>query len=51
MPKPVIEALGIIKTSCALINIKKGMDPTIGNAIVEAAKEVISPREKIYRMI
>ncbi len=42
MPKPLIRALGIIKQSAAQVNMDLGvMDEKLGNAIVEAAGEVI----------
>ena len=42
MPEPVIRALGILKQAAAKANMEQGvMDPTIGNAIVQAAEEVI----------
>jgi fumarate hydratase class II len=42
MPEPLIRAFGIIKRSAAQVNMKlAGLDPTIGNAIVEAATEVM----------
>ncbi|RCL02148.1 MAG: class II [Candidatus Tokpelaia sp. JSC188] len=40
-PLPIIHALGIIKQAAAKINIKNGkLSRTIGDAIIEAAKEV-----------
>ena len=42
MPEPLIRAFGIIKRSAAQVNMTlAGLDPTIGNAIVEAATEVM----------
>ncbi len=41
MPLPVIRALGLQKKAAAMINMSLGdLDATIGNAIVQAAKEV-----------
>jgi fumarate hydratase class II len=41
-PAPVIRALGIIKRAAAETNMALGrLDPTVGNAIVAAAQEVI----------
>lgn len=41
-PKPVIRALGIVKRAAAEANMELGrLDPTIGQAIVAAAQEVI----------
>jgi fumarate hydratase class II len=42
MPEPVIQAFGIVKKAAALVNMKHGLDPTIGDAIVQAADEVAS---------
>jgi len=42
MPKPLIRALGVVKHSCAQVNMQLGvLDGTVGNAIAQAAKEVI----------
>ncbi len=42
MPAPLVRALGIQKKAAALANMELGaLDPTIGNAIVQAAEEVI----------
>lgn len=42
MPKPLIRALGIIKQSAAKVNMDFGdLEQTLGNAIMEAAEEVI----------
>ncbi len=41
-PKPIIRALGVVKRAAAEANMELGrLDPKIGNAIVEAAQEVI----------
>ena len=41
-PAPIVRALGIIKRAAAEANMELGkLDPTIGEAIVEAAQEVI----------
>jgi fumarate hydratase class II len=41
-PTPIIRALGVVKRAAAEANMELGrLDPTIGNAIVEAAQEVI----------
>jgi fumarate hydratase class II len=40
MPEPVINAFAIIKKSVAIVNMKTGLDPKVGNAIVQAADEV-----------
>jgi fumarate hydratase, class II len=43
MPTPLIKALGILKKSAALTNIKLGkLDQKIGDALIHAADEVIS---------
>lgn len=40
MPEPVIRAFGILKKCTAQANMEFGLEPKIGNAIVEAANEV-----------
>jgi fumarate hydratase class II len=41
-PTPIIRALGVVKRAAAEANMELGrLDPTIGNAIVQAAQEVI----------
>ena len=41
-PLPIVRALGIVKRAAAETNMALGhLDPTIGNAIVQAAQEVI----------
>jgi fumarate hydratase, class II len=43
MPEPLIDALGIQKKAAALANMQMGeLDPTLGQAIVQAADEVIA---------
>jgi len=43
MPTPLVKALGIVKLCAAQANMELGvMDAKIGNAIVEAASEVVS---------
>ncbi|WP_312526034.1 class II fumarate hydratase [Paracoccus sp. (in: a-proteobacteria)] len=42
-PVPIIRALGVIKQAAAEVNMATGnLDPKIGNAMVEAAKEVVA---------
>ncbi|MEI7669306.1 MAG: class II fumarate hydratase [Pseudomonadota bacterium] len=42
MPKPLIRAFGILKSSAAVVNMKLGvLDESIGLGIVKAAREVI----------
>ncbi len=42
MPKPVIQAMGVLKRSAAVVNMQLGvLDKTIGDAIVKAATEVM----------
>lgn len=42
MPKPLIRALGILKRAAATVNMDiAGLDAKIGNAVVEAATEVM----------
>ncbi|RKF58446.1 Fumarate hydratase, mitochondrial [Golovinomyces cichoracearum] len=40
MPAPIIKAFGILKGAAATVNMRYGLDSTIGKAIQEAAKEV-----------
>ncbi|TLD07065.1 hypothetical protein PgNI_10592 [Pyricularia grisea] len=40
MPPPIVKALGILKGAAATVNMNYGLDPTIGKAIQQAAKEV-----------
>lgn len=42
MPPALIEAFGYVKKSAAIVNMTYGLDPKIGQAICEAADEVIS---------
>lgn len=42
MPQPVIEAMGILKKSAALVNKEFGLDARIADAISKAADDVIS---------
>ncbi|XP_030568299.1 probable fumarate hydratase, mitochondrial [Drosophila novamexicana] len=42
MPKPVIQAMGILKKACADVNKDFGMDATIADAVSTACDEVIS---------
>jgi fumarate hydratase, class II len=42
MPQPIVRALGVVKRAAAEANMALGrLDPTLGNAIVAAAQEVI----------
>ncbi|KHJ36205.1 putative fumarate hydratase [Erysiphe necator] len=40
MPTPIIKAFGILKGAAATVNMQYGLDPKIGKAIQEAAREV-----------
>ncbi|KAF7920669.1 hypothetical protein BELL_0197g00060 [Botrytis elliptica] len=40
MPPPIIKAFGILKGAAATVNMQFGLDPKLGKAIQEAAKEV-----------
>ncbi|CAA6654350.1 unnamed protein product [Spirodela intermedia] len=40
MPEPIIRAFGILKKCAAKVNMEYGLDPHIGQAIIEAAQEV-----------
>lgn len=42
LPLPLIKAFGILKKAAAIVNIEYGLDKKIGEAIQEAADEVIS---------
>uniref|UniRef100_A0ABK9MWD9 fumarate hydratase n=1 Tax=Glossina morsitans morsitans TaxID=37546 RepID=A0ABK9MWD9_GLOMM len=42
MPKPVIQAMGILKKAAAEVNKEFGLDPKISDAISKAADDVIS---------
>lgn len=42
MPVPIVRAFGILKKSCAIVNLRYGLDPKISDAIVKASDEVIS---------
>jgi fumarate hydratase class II len=46
IPEPVIKAFGIIKKAVAMVNMETHLDKKIGNAIVEAADEVINGKLK-----
>ncbi|CAO3593378.1 unnamed protein product [Absidia cylindrospora] len=41
MPEPVIRAFGVVKKAAASVNVTYGLDPKIGDAIQQAANEVI----------
>jgi fumarate hydratase class II len=40
MAPPVVRAFGILKGAAAVVNVKYGLDPKVGQAIQQAAKEV-----------
>ncbi|KMT09246.1 hypothetical protein BVRB_6g133460 [Beta vulgaris subsp. vulgaris] len=40
MPEPIVRAFGILKKCAAKVNMEYGLDPTIGNAVMQAAQEV-----------
>ncbi|KAL5639041.1 hypothetical protein ACGC1H_006529 [Rhizoctonia solani] len=42
LPPPLIKALGVLKKAAAEVNVTYGLDPKIGQAISQAADEVIS---------
>ncbi|XP_023167784.1 probable fumarate hydratase, mitochondrial [Drosophila hydei] len=42
MPKPVVQAMGILKKACANVNKDFGMDPKIADAVANACDDVIS---------
>ena len=41
MPIPLIRAFGHLKQACAIVNMKYGLDQTVGNSIVSATNELI----------
>ncbi|KAG2185727.1 hypothetical protein INT43_002162 [Umbelopsis isabellina] len=41
MPEPLIKAFGVLKKASAQVNMSYGLDQKIGNAIIQAADEVI----------
>ncbi|KAI8335394.1 fumarate hydratase precursor rhizopus oryzae [Chlamydoabsidia padenii] len=41
MPEPVIKAFGVVKKAAAAVNVTYGLDPKLGDAIQQAAGEVI----------
>ncbi|KAJ1500149.1 fumarase fum1 [Coelomomyces lativittatus] len=41
MPEPLIKAFAMVKKAAAIVNMTFGLDPKIGNAIVQAAEEII----------
>lgn len=41
MPEPVVKAFGVLKKAAATVNMTYGMDPKVGQAISQAAQEVI----------
>ncbi|KAG5288151.1 hypothetical protein I7I48_10286 [Histoplasma ohiense] len=42
MPPAIVRAFGILKGAAATVNVRYGLDPTIGKAIQQAAAEVAS---------
>ncbi|CAE6512320.1 unnamed protein product [Rhizoctonia solani] len=42
LPPPLIKAFGVLKKAAAEVNVTYGLDPKIGQAISQAAEEVIS---------
>ncbi|KAK6333596.1 fumarase fum1, variant 3 [Orbilia javanica] len=47
MPEPIIKAFGVLKKAAAAVNITYGLDEKIGNAIQQAAQEIIDGQGKI----
>ncbi|KAA8916183.1 hypothetical protein TRICI_001674 [Trichomonascus ciferrii] len=41
MPEPLVRAFGVLKKAAATVNLTYGMDPKVGEAIQQAAQEVI----------
>jgi fumarate hydratase class II len=51
MPIPVIRAFGYLKKACAVVNQEYGMDPSIVQAVVQAADEVgIMQASHVYKV-
>jgi fumarate hydratase class II len=42
MPLPVIRAMAILKRAAAKVNMTYGLDPKVGNTIVQVAEEIIN---------
>ncbi|KAG6911867.1 hypothetical protein DXG01_000114 [Tephrocybe rancida] len=42
LPPPLIKAFGVVKKAASIVNVTYGLDPKIGNAIQQAADDVIS---------
>lgn len=42
LPAPLIKAFGVLKKAAAKVNVTYGLDPKLGDAIQQAADEVIS---------
>ncbi|KAF5377630.1 hypothetical protein D9615_005292 [Tricholomella constricta] len=42
LPPPLIKAFGVVKKAASIVNITYGLDPKLGQAIQQAADEVIS---------
>ncbi|THH20833.1 hypothetical protein EW146_g597 [Bondarzewia mesenterica] len=42
LPPPLIKAFGVLKKAASVVNVGYGMDPKVGQAIQQAADEVIS---------
>ncbi|KAG9096532.1 fumarase fum1 [Ceratobasidium sp. UAMH 11750] len=42
LPPPLVKAFGVLKKAAATVNVTYGLDPKIGDAISQAADEVIS---------
>ncbi|CAI5512728.1 unnamed protein product [Closterium sp. Naga37s-1] len=40
MPDQIVKAFGILKKACAQVNLGYGLDPKIGNAVIQASQEV-----------
>jgi fumarate hydratase, class II len=40
LPPPLIKAFGILKKAAAIVNVRYGLDPKVGEAIQRAADDV-----------
>ena len=48
MPMPLIEAFGLLKKACAIVNKQYGLKDEIADAIIEACNEIIDGKLDDY---
>jgi len=48
MPEPVIRAFAILKKSAAKVNMTYGLDPKVGNTIIQVADEIINGKHDAH---